>query len=57
MLLRFGLGMTKRNGWIRVRIDHVLTTDEWRTEGIHTGTGLYSDHLPVIADLVLATRR
>ena len=52
----FGLGATKRNGWIRVRIDHVLTTDQWRTERIRTGTTSFSDHLPVIADLVLARR-
>jgi endonuclease/exonuclease/phosphatase family metal-dependent hydrolase len=49
----FGLGATKRNGWIRVRIDHVLTTDQWRAERIYTGTETYSDHFPLIADLAL----
>jgi endonuclease/exonuclease/phosphatase (EEP) superfamily protein YafD len=52
----FGLGATKRNGWIRVRIDHVLTTDQWRAARIRTGTTSFSDHSPVIADLVLARR-
>jgi vancomycin resistance protein VanJ len=52
----FGLGTTRRNGWIRVRIDHVLTSDEWRAERVNVGTEGYSDHGPLIADLVLEER-
>jgi vancomycin resistance protein VanJ len=52
----FGLGTTKRNGWIRVRIDHVLMSHGWRAERVHVGTEGYSDHGPLIADLVLQTR-
>jgi endonuclease/exonuclease/phosphatase (EEP) superfamily protein YafD len=56
-----GLGMTKYNGWIRVRIDHVLTGSAWRAEHVEVGPDLGSDHRPVIVDLTLldnaATRR
>ena len=48
-----GLGMTKHNGWIRVRIDHVLTSDEWHVERVRIGTETYSDHRPLVVDLVL----
>jgi vancomycin resistance protein VanJ len=53
----FGLGTTKHNGWIGARIDHVLTSDEWRAEKVSIGKERYSDHSPLIVDLVLETRR
>ena len=49
----FGFGMTKLNGWIRVRIDHVLVGDGWYPERVEVGDGMASDHLPVIVDLTL----
>jgi endonuclease/exonuclease/phosphatase (EEP) superfamily protein YafD len=48
-----GLGMTKYNGWIRIRIDHVLTDDAWRAARARVWTDVGSDHRAVIADLVL----
>ena len=48
-----GLGMTKHNGWIRVRIDHVLASDEWHVERVQVGSETYSDHRPLVADLIL----
>jgi endonuclease/exonuclease/phosphatase (EEP) superfamily protein YafD len=49
----FGLGMTRNNGWIRVRIDHVLSGNGWRADRAFTGPDLGSDHLPLIVDLTL----
>lgn len=46
-----GLGMTKYNGWIRVRIDHVLTDSTWQVRNVSIGRDLGSDHRPVIVDL------
>ncbi len=51
-----GFGMTKYNGWIRVRIDHVLADDGWHVREARTGRGLGSDHRPLVVDLVLAAR-
>ena len=48
-----GLGMTKHNGWIRVRIDHVLTSDEWHVDHARVEDEAYSDHRPLIVDLTL----
>ena len=53
----FGLGTTKHNGWIGARIDHVLTSDGWRAERVSVGKESYSDHSPLIVDLVLEKRR
>lgn len=53
----FGLGMTKDNGWIRVRIDHVLYSAGWHAKRVVVGPNLASDHHPVIADLVLERRK
>jgi endonuclease/exonuclease/phosphatase (EEP) superfamily protein YafD len=52
----FGLGMTKYNGWIRARIDHVLTSDAWHVDGAHVGPDAYSDHRPLLVDLTLLSR-
>lgn len=49
----FGLGMTKYNGWIRARIDHVLTSDEWHVDRARVGADAYSDHRPLLVDLTL----
>ena len=49
----FGLGMTKDNGWIKVRIDHVLSGPGWVADRAVVGGDLGSDHLPLIVDLTL----
>ncbi len=51
-----GFGMTKHNGWIRARIDHVLAGDGWEVRSAVVGRDLASDHLPLVVDLVLAGR-
>jgi endonuclease/exonuclease/phosphatase (EEP) superfamily protein YafD len=49
----FGFGTSKYNGWIRIRIDHVLTDDAWRPRRVQILPDLGSDHRAVVADLVL----
>jgi endonuclease/exonuclease/phosphatase (EEP) superfamily protein YafD len=51
-----GFGATKYNGWIRVRIDHVLTDSSWRAVGVSCWENVGSDHRPLVADLVLVGR-
>ena len=53
----FGLGMTKYNGWIRVRIDHVLAGPRWYVRRTEIGHDLGSDHRPLIVDLVLPAQK
>ena len=53
----FGFGMTRLNGWIRVRIDHVLTGRGWYADQARLGPDLGSDHLPLIVDLTLVLRQ
>jgi vancomycin resistance protein VanJ len=48
-----GLGTTKYNGWIRIRIDHVLASPDWHVARARVGRETYSDHRPVIVDLIL----
>ena len=48
-----GLGITKYNGWIRVRIDHVLASDHWHVARVQHGNETYSDHRPLVVDLIL----
>jgi vancomycin resistance protein VanJ len=50
----FGFGSTRLNGWIRVRIDHVLLGDDWRVVKAFVGPNLGSDHRPMIAHVVLS---
>jgi len=52
----FGLGATRLNGWIRVRIDHVLTGPGWYADSVKLGPDLGSDHLPLIVDLTLVPK-
>jgi len=49
----FGLGITRYNGWIRMRIDHVLLGPRFRADRVSVGDDERSDHRPVIADLTL----
>jgi endonuclease/exonuclease/phosphatase (EEP) superfamily protein YafD len=49
----FGLGTTKHNGWIGVRIDHVLTSEEWHVDRATVDGQRLSDHSALIADLTL----
>ena len=49
-----GFGYSKYNGWIRVRIDHVLTDDAWTAVRVQSSPDIGSDHRAVIVDLVLA---
>jgi len=46
-----GWGFTKLNGWIRVRIDHVLFDDRLKAVGAHVGADWGSDHLPFMAEV------
>ena len=46
-----GWGFTKLNGWIRVRIDHVLLDDQLKAVGAHVGADWGSDHLPYMAEV------
>jgi vancomycin resistance protein VanJ len=46
-----GFGMTRYNGWIRARIDHVLMEEGWRAEAAEVGPDAGSDHRPLIVDL------
>jgi vancomycin resistance protein VanJ len=51
-----GLGMTKYNGWIRARIDHVLASKEWHVDRATVGADAHSDHRPLIVDLTLVAK-
>ena len=53
----FGLGATRHNGWIRVRIDHVLAGPEWRVDRATVWRDVGSDHRPLVVDLTLVGRR
>jgi endonuclease/exonuclease/phosphatase (EEP) superfamily protein YafD len=46
-----GAGHTKFNGWIRVRIDHVLTGPGWRAARVRVGDDAGSSHRPLIVEL------
>ena len=47
-----GWGFTKLNGWIQVRIDHVLVDDQLKVVGAHVGEDWGSDHLPLLTEIV-----
>ena len=46
-----GWGFTKLNGWIRVRIDHVLLDDKLKAVAAHVGADFGSDHLPYMTEV------
>jgi len=48
-----GFGITKHNGWIGARIDHVLASDEWNVDRAVVDTQRLSDHSALIVDLTL----
>jgi len=45
-----GFGYSKRNGWIRVRIDHTLSTGPLKAVRVKVGKDYGSDHLPVVTE-------
>jgi endonuclease/exonuclease/phosphatase (EEP) superfamily protein YafD len=47
----FGFGFTRFNGWIRVRIDHILLSGGWRTSRAFVGPNVGSDHRPLVAEV------
>lgn len=47
----FGFGYTRLNGWIRLRIDHILADDNWRVRSARTLPDYGSDHLPLMVDV------
>jgi vancomycin resistance protein VanJ len=51
-----GLGVTKHNGWIGARIDHVLASDEWHVDRAFVDDKRLSDHSALIVDLTLRAR-
>ncbi|MBX6364370.1 MAG: endonuclease/exonuclease/phosphatase family protein [Gemmatimonadetes bacterium] len=46
-----GFGYTRYNGWIRVRIDHVLAGRGWGVLRAVVGDDVGSDHRPLIVDV------
>ena len=42
-----GFGFTRYNGWIRARIDHVLTDRSWRVVDAVVEEDVGSDHRPL----------
>jgi endonuclease/exonuclease/phosphatase (EEP) superfamily protein YafD len=49
--------MTKYNGWIRVRIDHVLTDASVAVLGAFVAGDEGSDHRPLVVDVALQESR
>lgn len=50
-----GFALTRENGWIRVRIDHILYGRAWTARRSWMGPDLGSDHRPILADLTRRT--
>ena len=48
-----GFGYTRMNGWIRARIDHILTDDSWTAVRAWVGPDVGSDHRPMLAEVRL----
>ena len=46
-----GFGGTRLNGWIRVRIDHILADTLWVVTRSWLGQETGSDHLPMMAEV------
>jgi endonuclease/exonuclease/phosphatase (EEP) superfamily protein YafD len=51
----FGFGYTRITRWVRARIDHVIVDSEWTVHRAFVGPDFGSDHLPMVADIALAT--
>lgn len=49
----FGLGNTKRTSLWGIRIDHILTTNEFTVSQAAIGNSVQADHWPIYADLTL----
>ncbi len=49
----FGFGHTRITRWVRARIDHVLLGAGCRVENAFVGPDFGSDHLPMVADVIL----
>ncbi len=47
----FGFGYSRLNGWIRLRIDHVLADDGWVVKSARLLPDYGSDHLPVMVEV------
>jgi vancomycin resistance protein VanJ len=52
-----GLGGTRLNGWIRARIDHIVTDQHWTPTRSWLGKEVGSDHLPILAVVRLRSRK
>jgi endonuclease/exonuclease/phosphatase family metal-dependent hydrolase len=52
----FGFGMTKFNGWIRARIDHVLAGPGVYVDHVAVDGDVDSDHRPLIVDLTVTPK-
>lgn len=52
----FGFGFTRYNGWIRLRIDHILAGPGLRPVRAEVLPDYGSDHRPMMADLVVEGR-
>jgi endonuclease/exonuclease/phosphatase (EEP) superfamily protein YafD len=48
-----GVGGTRLNGWIRVRIDHILVDDDWTVVDAWIEDDVGSDHRPIAARIRL----
>ncbi len=46
-----GFGGTRLNGWIRVRIDHILGSEDWTVIDAWLEKDVGSDHLPIAAEM------
>ena len=48
-----GFGYSRRAGWIRLRIDHVIADDSWIVQSARLLDDYGSDHLPMLVDVAL----
>lgn len=49
----FGFGFTRISRWVRARIDHVMVSHDWGIAKAFVGPDFGSDHLPMVADVVI----
>jgi endonuclease/exonuclease/phosphatase (EEP) superfamily protein YafD len=50
-LMGRGVGGTRMNGWIRVRIDHILASEHWQVVSSRVADDVGSDHRPILASV------